>query len=100
MDVWPRYKSIWLDEETGQEPGFYRVKEFTSSDITVLPENAVTDELAKRLNLKRAKAQPAAPAEDGDSEAVEKAAEAGLLREIKLHRKDLIRFFKALKPEG
>jgi 5-methylcytosine-specific restriction endonuclease McrA len=97
LDVWPRYKSIWLDEETGQEPGFYRVKEFTSSDITVLPENAVTDELAKRLNLKKAKAQAAAPAQDGDSPTGEKGAEPeGLLREVKLHRKDLVRYFKAL----
>jgi hypothetical protein len=101
LDVWPRYKSIWLDEEFGQDPGFYRVKEFTSSEITVLPENAVTDELAKRLNLKKEKTKSSKSPETAESESPAKAsADHELLQEVKLRRKDLARFFKVLISEA
>ena len=95
LDVWPRYKSIWLDDETGQQPGFYRVKEFSNSQITVLPENAVTDDLAKRLNLKREKAKSLATAQSSPPESLEKGSdENDSLREVNLRRKHLIAFFK------
>jgi hypothetical protein len=111
IDVWKRYKAIWLDQTTGQEPGFYRVKEFTASAVTVLPENAVTDELARRLMLKRPKAaaghsqgknakdqgavEPRAPSAD------QQLAEAGAeLREIDLHRKDIVAYFEGLRSRA
>jgi hypothetical protein len=108
LDVWKRHKVIWLDLSTGQEPGFYRVKEFSNSAVTVLPENAVTDELAKRMNLRRPKpprdrSQPApANGEGGGEEAAPSAAESPPavtpgLREIQLHRKDMVAYFEALR---
>lgn len=51
--AWPRHLFVRLGEATGHKPGYYRVKEFDDSKITVLPESAVTNALAKQLNLKR-----------------------------------------------
>ena len=51
--TWPRHLFIRLGAATGHKPGYYRVKEFDDNKVTVLPENAVTNALAKQLNLKR-----------------------------------------------
>ena len=67
----------------------------------MLPENAVTDDLAKRLNLKKEKPKVSTPKETADSESPKNSTdEDDLLREVKLHRKDLVRFFKTLTPEA
>jgi len=106
LDAWERHKMIWLDEATGHEPGWYRVKEFDDAQVTVLPENAVTDAIAKRLGLKAEKKRgprPAEPAEAGDVEREAKppeqdAANAVAVRakEIRLGKKALAAYFRSL----
>jgi 5-methylcytosine-specific restriction endonuclease McrA len=110
LDTWKRHKLIWLDDATGHAPGFYRVKKFDDGQVTVLPENAVTDELAKRLYLKAAKrrerksSEPAA-SETGEPE-MRPAAEdnteepTSRTKEIKLGKKKLVAYFQALNEKG
>lgn len=53
LATWPRHKFIHLGPTTGQMPGFYRVKEFDGSTVTLLPEQAVPDALAKKLDVNK-----------------------------------------------
>jgi len=109
LDVWPRHKLIWLDQATGHDPAFYRVKEFSEAEVTVLPENAVTDELAKRLNLRRQRAKKKSPtaalASEPEGPEATPAAEdedpepSARTQEIKLHRKDLAAYFESQRGE-
>jgi hypothetical protein len=109
LDIWPRYKLIWLDQETGHAPGFYRVKEFSKNGVIVLPENAVSDEIAKRLGLQAlrkpngaAKQTAESPEgngqENGETNQDVTAGQVaggptGKLREVKLGKKDLVTYF-------
>ena len=79
-----RHDMIWLDRSLGRPDGFYRAKEFSDSGIVALPENAVPDELARKMSLKRA-----------DTDTAPRAAS----REIKLGKKDLAAYFASLSGE-
>jgi hypothetical protein len=54
--VWRRHAMTWLerDEARGHPAGFYRVKEFSEGNITLLPELAMPTEIAERLGLPKA----------------------------------------------
>jgi len=82
--TWPRHRFIRLGESTGHTPGYYRVKEFDDDKVTVLPENAVTNALAERLNLKKQREN------DRQTESKVKA------EEIKLGKAVLVRYFESI----
>lgn len=84
LATWSRYQLVRLGPEVTQKVGFYRVKEFDDSSVTVLPENAVPDALAKRLNLKRQETEQETP--EGSSPS----------QEIKLGKTLLMRYFQSL----
>lgn len=84
LAIWQRYQLVRFGPETGLNPGFYRVKEFNKAEVRLLPENAVPDALARRLNLKRR------------SETGESAEES---KEIKLRKPALVRYFKTINGE-
>lgn len=46
-----RHQMIWLPEDGNHEAGYYRVKEFSENEIKLLPENALTTEMAKVAGL-------------------------------------------------
>jgi len=95
LEAWERYKMIWLDEDCGQAPGWYRVKEFSSGQVTVLPENAVTDELAKRLQLKAEKQDAATPGEDAEKQGAKANGASARLKEIQLRKRQLAAYFRS-----
>ena len=106
LGIWKRHKLIWLDEETEQKPGYYRVKEFSDSGVIVLPENAVTDAIAKRLGLKESKKAKSKAPDTGTEEAGHPAEDAvpseepaSKGQEIKLGRKHLVAYFQSIRPE-
>jgi len=103
--TWKRHKLIWLDDATGNQPGYYRVKEFDDAQVTVLPENAVTDELAQRLHLKaegkraRRITEPGASGPGEETEPGERDAAKGAslrAKEIKLGKNALTAYFESL----
>lgn len=107
LEAWKRHKMVWLDEAAGQAPGYYRVKEFSDSGVTVLPENAVTDELAKRLGLKKRAKKPAKQAEDNGEETAREGASSDKTdsdalhagSEVVLGKKDLVAYFLSLRKD-
>lgn len=120
--TWKRHKLIWLDDDVVQEPGWYRVKEFDDAQVTVLLENAVTDELAKRLHLKvekkratklvprasggAAESVPAGTREQARPADGETPDEAGVpvqrvgKQEIKLGKKHLVAYFRSRQTDS
>lgn len=81
---WPRHLFVRLGEPTGHKPGYYRVKEFDASKVTVLPESAVTDALAKQLNLKKQR-------ENG-----EQTEDAVKAEEVQLGKAMLVKYFQSI----
>jgi hypothetical protein len=87
LATWERYQFLRLGPEVVEIPGFYRVKEFDGATVTFLPENAMPDELAKRLNLnKRANAE-------------ESAQVSSVGQEVRLGKKALVKYFSAIEGE-
>lgn len=91
LQTWERHKMIWLDQETGHSPGFYRVKEFDEGKVTVLPENAVTKDLADRMGLKTSRGEK----ESTGSSPEEEGSQEQAMGEVFLGKKDLVEYFKA-----
>lgn len=84
LATWPRHQFIRLGPTTGHAPGFYRVKEFDGSTVTLLPEDAVPDSLAKRLSgnkKKDAQNDPPKPAST---------------QEVRLGKTLLVKYFQSL----
>lgn len=84
LATWPRHQFIHLGPTTGHVPGFYRVKEFDGSTVTLLPERAVPDSLAKKLSGNKKK-----DAQDDSSEPVS-------TQEVKLGKTLLAKHFQSL----
>lgn len=84
LATWPRHQFIRLGPTTGHVPGFYRVKKFDGSTVTLLPERAVPDSLAKRLSGNKKK-----DAEDDHSEHAS-------TQEIRLGKTLLVKHFQSL----
>jgi 5-methylcytosine-specific restriction endonuclease McrA len=84
LATWVRHQFIRLGPETGYTPGFYRVKEFDGSSVTLLPERAIPDALAMRVNLRKRK--------NGQGESQESAS----AQEIKLGKAVLAKYFESL----
>lgn len=77
-----RHEMLWLDRSLGFPDGFYRAKEFSDSGAIVLPEDAIPDELANKLRLRKPEETPATTS-----------------REIKLGKRDLVAYFESLRRE-
>jgi 5-methylcytosine-specific restriction endonuclease McrA len=84
VGTWPRHHFVWLDERAGHKSGYYRVKEFDEAEVRLLPEQAIPDALARRLNLKR-------------QVETEESVKAG--REIKLRKAALVKYFETINGE-
>jgi 5-methylcytosine-specific restriction endonuclease McrA len=84
LAVWRRYQLVRFGPETGLNPGFYRVKEFDAAEVRLLPESAIPDALAQRLNLKR-------------RNDTEESAEEN--KEIKLRKPALAKYFETLNEK-
>ncbi len=87
LATWLRHQFVRLGSETGHTPGFYRVKEFDGSAVTLLPERAVPDSLAKRLSGNKKK------------EAQDDPPESASTQEVRLGKTVLVKYFQYLNGE-
>lgn len=84
LATWSRHQFIRLGPTTGHVPGFYRVKEFDGSTVTLLPERVVPDSLANRLSGSKKK------------DAQDDLPEPASTQEIRLGKTGLAKYFLSL----
>lgn len=87
LATWPRHKFIRLGPTTVKIPGFYRVKEFDGSTVTLLPEQVVPDALAKKLDVNKKTAVQ-------DEHSVSASDQ-----EVRLGKTALVKLFQSLNGE-
>jgi len=87
LATWERYQFLRLGPEVVEKPGFYRVKEFDEATVTLLPESAMPDALAKRLNLNRR------------ANAEESAQASSVGQEVRLGKTALVKYFSTIEGE-